>query len=419
MLKPVSDIPAVATVHCLMDDQTRSCSAETVYAFFDQETADLIMQIPIAQEGGDFVRWPHTKAGIYSVRSAYNLARSDSFFLAQSKSGGGTSSATTNEEKRWKAIWKIIAPGKMKIHLWRFAHDCLPTGIQLIRRHVPASSACVFCGREESIEHAMLHCQFAQEVWRGVKSNYSIQLQRRDFISPKSWLFQFLNRATDLDATVLAVTCWFIWEARNNTRNDHPMPNPNQVSTKIVAYVEMIILHCFKAKPSIRRESKDLAKWTPPPPGFMIVNVDAALFPDLNRMSMGAIFRDHRGSCVISMSEPLQGFSTPEMAEAMAVRRALKVAADHGFPRVIVASDCLSLVQRLCSSQEDRSLVGSVVTDVKRMVVHFDKAIFRHVMRSLNEAAHILARTCDVSSLGFISSSTPNSIMKTLCIDVI
>jgi hypothetical protein len=151
----------------------------------------------------------------------------------------------------------------------------------------------------------------------------------------------------------------------------------------------------------------------------MKVNVDAALFPDLNRMAMGAIFRDNLGNCVLSMSEPLQGFMAPEMAEAMVVHRALKVAADHGFSKVIVASDGLSLIQRLCSSQEDSSLVGSVVTDVKRMVVNFDNATFRHVMRSLNEVAHILARTCDVSSLDFISRSTPISIRKTLCIDVI
>jgi hypothetical protein len=172
---------------------------------------------------------------------------------------------------------------------------CLPTGVQLVRRHVPASAACIFCGREEDVEHAMLQCQFAKEVWRGVKAKFNIQLQRRDFMSPKIWLYQYLNQATDIEATVLAVTCWLIWEARNHTRNDHPMPNPNQVGTKIVAYVEMIILHCFKAKPRIRCESKIPSKWTPPPPGFMLVNVDAALFPDFNRMVMGAIFRDHLG----------------------------------------------------------------------------------------------------------------------------
>jgi hypothetical protein len=47
-------------------------------------------------------------------------------------------------------------PNKMKIHLWRFAHDCLPSGVQMIRRQIPTTDACVFFGREEDIEHASL-----------------------------------------------------------------------------------------------------------------------------------------------------------------------------------------------------------------------------------------------------------------------
>jgi hypothetical protein len=64
--------------------------------------------------------------------------------------------------------------GKMKIHLWRFAHDRLSSGTQLLRCHVPADGACVFCGREEDIEHAMLTCQFADDVWLSIKKIYNI-----------------------------------------------------------------------------------------------------------------------------------------------------------------------------------------------------------------------------------------------------
>ena len=44
----------------------------------------------------------------------------------------------------------------MKVVLWRFAHDCLPSGAQLQRRHIPDSASCCFCGRLESVEHATL-----------------------------------------------------------------------------------------------------------------------------------------------------------------------------------------------------------------------------------------------------------------------
>jgi hypothetical protein len=57
-----------------------------------------------------------------------------------------------DEGKSCKMIWKINASGMMKIHIWRFAQDCLPTGTHLQRRHIMVSDACVFCGREEDVE---------------------------------------------------------------------------------------------------------------------------------------------------------------------------------------------------------------------------------------------------------------------------
>jgi hypothetical protein len=69
-----------------------------------------------------------------------------------------------DEEKYWKAIWKINALGKMKIHLWSFAHDCLPSGVQMQWRCRPTSDLCIFYGRCEDIAHSMLTCQFAKDV---------------------------------------------------------------------------------------------------------------------------------------------------------------------------------------------------------------------------------------------------------------
>jgi hypothetical protein len=53
--------------------------------------------------------------------------------------GKGMCSSSVDDEKHCKAIWKINAPGKMLIHLWRFAQDCLPSGMQMQRRHIVTS----------------------------------------------------------------------------------------------------------------------------------------------------------------------------------------------------------------------------------------------------------------------------------------
>jgi hypothetical protein len=185
---------------------TQSWIPETVYAFFDAATAEMILQILIDRHGGtDFVRWSFSKQGIYIVRSAYNFARSDKFFVSRSLAGRGMHSGSMNEEKDWKALWRINAPGKMKIHLWRFAHDCLLSGEQMQRRSIPTSDLCIFCGWSEDIAHSLLTCHFAREVWRLIKQAFNFKLGRGEFMSTKTWLFSFLSQATEVEAIVLAV----------------------------------------------------------------------------------------------------------------------------------------------------------------------------------------------------------------------
>jgi hypothetical protein len=417
LLRPLKPIPDIATVSCLIDEVTHSWIPETIHAFFDAATTELILQIPIDRHGGtDFVRWPFSKQGIYSVRSAYNFARSDKFFISRSLTGRGMHSGSMNEEKDWKALWKINAPGKMKIHLWRFAHDCLPSGEQMQRRNIPTSDLCIFCGRSENIAHSLLTCHFAREVWRLIKQAFNIKLGRGELMSSKTWLFSFLSQATEVEATVLAVVFWHIWEARNEARNNSATSTPSQTCAKSLAYVEMIIQNCYKKKPANqRRETRPVIKWSPPPRGEYLINVDAALFDDLKCMAMGMVVLDHSGVCKLVASERLQGFAGPEYAEAMALRRAVQIAKEKGFLRVSFLSDCLSLIQRLNHPGPDRSVIGLVVKDIRRLIDGFSSATFRHVPRSLNEPAHLLARNCDVSSLGFISDFAPDLIRETIC----
>ena len=91
---------------------------------------------------------------------------------------------------------------------------------------------------------------------------------------------------------------------------------------------------------------------------------------------------------------------------------------DKGYDRVIFASDCLSLINRIKSPSPDRSPVGSVVVDIRSLVTSFATVSFRHASRSINEAAHILARSCVDASLGFTLDYALDCIRQTLCIDI-
>jgi hypothetical protein len=144
----------------------------------------------------------------------------------------------------------------------------------------------------------------------------------------------------------------------------------------------MIEQHLFKPDPSTRRESIiSIPCWSPPPEGTVHINVDAALFSPSRQMGIGIVIRNHSGDCSIACSELVKEVTTPEVAEALAVRRALSFAKEEGFDKLVIASDCLSLVRRINSSELDRSQVGVVVQDIKAMATNFASPSFIHVFR--------------------------------------
>ena len=264
---------------------------------------------------------------------------------------------------------------------------------QLNHRNIPADGRCVFCGRTERVEHLFLLCPFARAVWSAVKACFPLRLCRKDMINAKQWIFDFLSREKALNSTVLAITCWHIWEARNDVRNNATCLQPERVAVKITAYVDLVMQNCFKfqSKPT-KQANLQARSWTPPPEGMLSMCVDAALFPLLRRMGWGAVLRDHDGKVILSCSESLDGCPSPELAESLAVRRALAVLRDRGFRKCTLESDCLSLIQRIVSSAQDRSQVGMIVRDIKTLAAGFESLSFKHISRVFNVTAHQLAR---------------------------
>mgnify|MGYP005834933821 CR=1 FL=1 len=138
---------------------------------FTEDTVEKILSIPLSTEGyTDFASWPHTKNGIYTVRSVYNLARTMNFLREESVDGKGSTSEQKPLEKMWKKLWAIQCPNKMKVVLWRLAHDCLPTGYQLQVRYIPTSYNCYFCNREETVEHCFFSIvTMLKKSWKNLK----------------------------------------------------------------------------------------------------------------------------------------------------------------------------------------------------------------------------------------------------------
>ncbi|EEC72753.1 hypothetical protein OsI_06384 [Oryza sativa Indica Group] len=311
----------------------------------------------------------------------------------------------------------ICAPGKMKINLCRAAHDCLPTGFQLQRRHIEARDGCAFCSRDDRIEHVFLMCPFSDSVWKEIKQVYNIKLGRGDLANVRQWIFDFLRRGSAIQNTVLAVTFWHIWEARNNAKNNVETLHPRRVVQKIVAYVEMIMQHYGPGNVSRPAERISLPSWVPPPAGVFLINTDAAVFQAERQMGVGVVIRDQHGNCLLAANTRFMGITDPETAEACAIRHALWLAKEEGFHNVIVACDCLSVIQKLNSPGRDRSKIGCLVEDIKKLGVEFISVSFIHVSHCSNVAAHTLARCSEPSVCNVYHNETPDCIREMLLSD--
>ena len=83
--------------------------------------------------------------------------------------------------------------------------------------------------------------------------------------------------------------------------------------------------------------------------------------------------------------------------------------------RIMVASDYLSLINKIKEPNLDRSPTGAIVHDIKNRATKFMSFSFIHVYRSCNLAAHTLARSgeYDVRSCWF--NETPDVIRTIIC----
>jgi ribonuclease HI len=217
----------------------------------------------------------------------------------------------------------------------------------------------------------------------------------------------------------MAVTVWHLWEAQNGVRNGEKRKHPNSLAIQFKVYIELILQHLMKTPTNHRRETPSTSpQWSPPPEGVVVINVDAALFSSSSKMGVGVVIRDHSGNFLVACNKLLDQVIAPEIAEALAIRSAITLTRDEGLNKVLLVSDCQSVIQRIQSPVRDRSLVGVVVEDIKTLAASLSYVKFQHVRRTCNSSAHTMARRAELFGSCF-RVIVPECIRDKLCIDYI
>jgi ribonuclease HI len=106
----------------------------------------------------------------------------------------------------------------------------------------------------------------------------------------------------------------------------------------------------------------------------------------------GVVLRDHHGGFMAGASHFFPSIPNPERAELFACKHALILAKEKEVQKICLESDCLGAISKLRSDETDRSLHGPLVEEIKSLLQSFVDHSVRHVRRSGNKVAHLLAK---------------------------
>lgn len=104
----------------------------------------------------------------------------------------------------------------------------------------------------------------------------------------------FSNASTER-CVIIALMCWSIWNRRNRwVWNKIAMSvfGTKMAALNLLAYWKKVHLENVKNKPAANQNPR---QWHTPPPGWVKINVDAAVFSGTSTIGIGSVIRDGNG----------------------------------------------------------------------------------------------------------------------------
>lgn len=137
--------------------------------------------------------------------------------------------------------------------------------------------------------------------------------------------------------------------------------------------------------------------WRQPRRGTIKINSDACFIKDKGSSFAGIIGRDYRGKVVTGMTLCIPACS-PLIAEALALREVVTLAAHLDLLDVIFESDNLSLIKNCRKESQNREII-TLVQDIVELKKSIPRVGFTWVARKGNHVADLLAHLASTDAL--------------------
>ncbi|CAL1412090.1 unnamed protein product [Linum trigynum] len=375
---PVANLGLQAKVAELIDHNTRSWKSNVLQANFNPQDRRRINQIPIPRVQESDVRvWGWDKLGNYSVKSGYHVWRKKKL------EGLGERYIPVD----WKRLWQLQLPPKVRVFLWKWGSNILPTGANLSKRIREACDECPFCGLRETQEHILRDCDWAGRIWR--PSALGTLFAEGAEKSSEEWLCDLIGKVSDDELCSVVMALWFIWKERNNQYFNNPKMEENEVMARAEAYLDEFRLGVAVEGPA--RVPRREVRWEKPERNLLKANVDASKLKE-GGTGLGLVVRDEEGRVALAAARRTRVDWEPEMAEAHAILWALDLLQTHAPRPTLIESDCKSLIQKLDRQGNIETELGVIVKEIREKCSERGDVCWRFWGRGGNAAAHEMAR---------------------------
>ncbi|CAN1126818.1 Putative ribonuclease H protein At1g65750 [Linum perenne] len=338
------------------------------------EAIDMIagMSTPAPERGEDQWVWGMDSKGQFTIKSAYNLLRSN-----QSSSD------------RWSSVWFWRGPNKVRFFLWLAFQEKLLTNAQRLRRNLSSDASCSHClNPNEDVLHIIRDCPAARDVWSligGFDINSANWQEQR-----QTWLTHYLSMPNGL---LFGLVCWCLWKARNDRVFSDSAELPIRAAARIMAWAEIVkgaMERSAEFGNANKRQVVTPIAWDPGPSGWTVLNSDGSVLQPSGKAAAGGLIRDDMGRCSAAYSLNL-GTCSITRAELRGMLFGLQLAWERGHRRVIAQLDSAVAVDLLKASGEITHHHAAEVYQFRELLSRDWCIQVQHSYREANKAADSLA----------------------------
>jgi hypothetical protein len=162
-----------------------------------RELVDMIVSVSL-NDSRDTFKWNLHQNGLFTVHSMYALLISN------------------GQIRQDQIMWRLKLPLKIKIFSWYLRRGVILTKDNLAKRNWNGNKKCVFCSREETIQHLFFDCHVAKFIWRVVSLTFGLGVPTSIMDLYSLWLLNVSARTRSKILVGATAICWAIWLTRND-----------------------------------------------------------------------------------------------------------------------------------------------------------------------------------------------------------